>query len=893
MKDQFTQNEDRENAIEEQLKALAEHTDASLSFKSELEQRLVSAHEAQARSSGTLFKRALPMLSWSLGLAVMALFLNWAIRGIVRTPPAPAADMTTTPTIEITTTPEFIAGVGTPTGKDGYDWRGTKLYLAQPLPESPAEANIYQSKKDQQITSEEARALASRFGLQGEMYTAYDYVFNVNDYFFTDGKQALEVYSNRRFTYIADLTKARTLSQFTGSNDAERIIRDFLSARGFDFPSKITQTDSFGGYSLEPLAPDGLTIQYESFTYPPMLIKLDENGEVLSIESTLVDYDPTPLGTYGIISAQEALDILLDDNEQAGKVDFFQSAANQMPQEWFRSHPDNQTITIYGYGSSNLPVDSSKPPFITIDGVPVTGNTAGLETLDRSSFIEATGQYLVENGLRQFKIESWNANIAEAYVSGTVRHEGDQIILTSDDGSSTQYPVIDPPVDLPLDTKTSESQFAVSGVIVNGQMDWTYIQFFENTSHMGGGGGGGGIGFYQLNLSGTPIPFPTAQPVGNQGIIEYTVKEGDTVLRIAETYGITPEKILQANPWLDGGVLSPGQTLIVPVELPSGTGHYIVQENDTLAAIAVNHGVTVEQLVQANSLPDPDQVYVGQILVIPGLQNSTEQRIENVRGFLSISIHKSADGSQLPSYIFSVSDSNADMYYELEGSNLSELDPYHGLPIVVSGTVRHEAFIPTLSLDHYEIPFPDLKFQVLKGTQQVQEIDGQLATLFTTETGQTYVEFLANSGQLNFSIIGKEGDLIQQEVLIVPDETFASYPVIRVFSAGMAISPKNGEPMELPITVDQIPVYDDAANPEVPPNTTRASLTIDSIELEYFVNNPYYQVNDPNYERRSTHIQPVWHFQGHYENGDSFDMMVQALKREYLSPELSPGITPG
>ena len=98
--------------------------------------------------------------------------------------------------------------------------------------------------------------------------------------------------------------------------------------------------------------------------------------------------------------------------------------------------------------------------------------------------------------------------------------------------------------------------------------------------------------------------------------------------------------------------------------------------------------------------------------------------------------------------------------------------------------------------------------------------------------------------------------------------------------------------MELPLTANQIRVYDNAANPEVP-DTTPLSLTIDSIELEYFVNNPYYQVNDPNYERRSTYIQPVWHFQGHYENGDSFDMMIQALKREFLSPQLSPGITPG
>ncbi|HXQ34283.1 MAG TPA: LysM peptidoglycan-binding domain-containing protein, partial [Anaerolineales bacterium] len=518
----------------------------------------------------------------------------------------------------------------------------------------------------------------------------------------------------------------------------------------------------------------------------------------------------------------------------------------------------------------------------------------GLEQLEHATLIEATGQYLSQDGLRQFDVTSWNTNIEPAYVSGTLRQDGDQIIFISDYGSGKEYLLVDPPVDLPLDVKP-ESQITVNGVQVGEKIFWMDIQYSETVGH-GGGGGGGGLGFYQLNLSGTPSPFPTltAQPEVKQTGVEYIVKEGDTIFAIAESYGVTPDEIIRANDWLsEERALIPGKTLIIPgVQPSSAVSQYIVQENDTLAAIALNHSVTVQQLVQANDLPDPDQVYVGQVLLIPGSENSTEQHVENVRGFLSISIHKSTDGSQITSYSVSVSDPSTQAYYELEGSNLSQLDPYQGLPIVVSGTVRNGAFIPTLTLDSYEIPFPDLQFQILKGTQQVQEIDGQLATLFTTEAGQSYIEFMTNTSQLNFSIIGTEGDLIQQEALIVPDETFASYPVIRVFSAGVTTSPKNGQPVDLEITANQIPVYDDANNVEVP-NYTPPSVTIDSIELEYFVNNPYYQVNDPNYERRSKYIQPVWHFRGHYESGDEFDMLIQALKREFLSPQLLLGITPG
>ena len=680
MNDQLKQNNNHEEAMDKALRSLSSEIDARPEFKSDLK-HILTAHQGQSNSFITSFKRALPVLGWTMGLVVLALFLNWVIRGTVPTPPVPAAGLTITPTIEITITPNSIDEVGTPTGNDGYNWRGAKLYLSVPLPESPATTNIYQSKKDQQVTPDEARALAGRFGLKGEMYTAYDYVFNVDDYYFTDGKQTLEIYSNRRFTYIADLAKAGTMEiQFTPIEDAETIIREFLSARGFDFPVKITPTEFFGGYSVEPLTPDGLPIHYESFTFPPMLIKLDENGQVLSIDATLVDYDSTPIGTFGIISAQEAMDHLLNDNEQAGKSEFF---------------------------------------------------------------------------------------------------------------------------------------------------------------FLAGGGGGGGGSFHQLNLSGTPIPFPSSTTQPN-----------------------------------------------------SAGGIYIVQENDTLAAIALNHGVTVGQLVQANGLPDPNRVNVGQVLIIPGLEVSTEQRVENLRGFLSITIHKSSDGSQLPSYIFSMSDANTVSYYEIEGSNLSELDPYNGLPIDLSGTIKNNALIPTFSMEDYSIPFPDLHFQIVKGTQQVQDVNGQSAILFTTEAGQTYVELMANTHQLTDSIIGYESDLIQHEALIVPDETYGSYPVIRVFGSAVAISPKDGQPVEMEITANQIRVYDDSSIPDLA-NMTPPSLTIDSIELEYFVNNPYYQVNDPNYERRSTYIQPIWHFQGHYEDGSGFDMLIQALEREFLSPQLSPGITPG
>jgi LysM repeat protein len=44
---------------------------------------------------------------------------------------------------------------------------------------------------------------------------------------------------------------------------------------------------------------------------------------------------------------------------------------------------------------------------------------------------------------------------------------------------------------------------------------------------------------------------------------------------------------------------------------------YVVAQGDTLAAIAERFGTTVSALQEANGIDDPDEIFVGQVLVIP------------------------------------------------------------------------------------------------------------------------------------------------------------------------------------------------------------------------------------------------------------------------------------
>jgi hypothetical protein len=57
-------------------------------------------------------------------------------------------------------------------------------------------------------------------------------------------------------------------------------------------------------------------------------------------------------------------------------------------------------------------------------------------------------------------------------------------------------------------------------------------------------------------------------------------------------------------------------------------------------------------------------------------------------------------------------------------------------------------------------------------------------------------------------------------------------------------------------------------------------MTIEKIELAYFAHDQRWQNYEPAY------LQPVWRFSGHYEDGSEFEILVQALKPEFLLPEL-------
>jgi LysM repeat protein len=102
------------------------------------------------------------------------------------------------------------------------------------------------------------------------------------------------------------------------------------------------------------------------------------------------------------------------------------------------------------------------------------------------------------------------------------------------------------------------------------------------------------------------------------------VRWGENLTSIAARYGTTTHAIMQANGLSNPNWIYAGQRLIIP-----GGGHwqhpptstcgqvYVVRYGDTLSGIAYRFGISASALMHANGIVNPNCIYAGQKLTIP------------------------------------------------------------------------------------------------------------------------------------------------------------------------------------------------------------------------------------------------------------------------------------
>lgn len=175
----------------------------------------------------------------------------------------------------------------------------------------------------------------------------------------------------------------------------------------------------------------------------------------------------------------------------------------------------------------------------------------------------------------------------------------------------------------------------------------------------------------------TPAPGPTATPVvpGSENWIKVTVRSGESLVTYVSRYGVSGGRLRQANPYLaDPNLIFPGDVINIPVAVsfspsrttpffyvvkagetadaigakfeaagstlvaanpgvafnagatilvPAGPHLYRVRQGDTLGTIAAKYGTTVDFLLTGNQLPNPNAIFLGQLIFVPTQYNQS------------------------------------------------------------------------------------------------------------------------------------------------------------------------------------------------------------------------------------------------------------------------------
>ncbi len=116
------------------------------------------------------------------------------------------------------------------------------------------------------------------------------------------------------------------------------------------------------------------------------------------------------------------------------------------------------------------------------------------------------------------------------------------------------------------------------------------------------------------------LPAAAAPDAQSGGV--HIVQRGETLSQIARRYGVSMTALAQANGISNPNFIYAGQRLTIPgaaggsgASTASGSVH-IVRPGESLSTIAARYGTSVAALASANGISNPNHIFVGQRLVI-------------------------------------------------------------------------------------------------------------------------------------------------------------------------------------------------------------------------------------------------------------------------------------
>ena len=119
------------------------------------------------------------------------------------------------------------------------------------------------------------------------------------------------------------------------------------------------------------------------------------------------------------------------------------------------------------------------------------------------------------------------------------------------------------------------------------------------------------------NLTNAGYDYAAVQSIVNQRLGQtqtqfYTVRSGDTLSGIANKYGTNYQTLASLNGISNPNLIYPGQVLQLPGTSSTEAQYYVVRSGDNLSTIAVNHGLSLADIEQLNpQISNPNLIYPG------------------------------------------------------------------------------------------------------------------------------------------------------------------------------------------------------------------------------------------------------------------------------------------
>jgi len=132
----------------------------------------------------------------------------------------------------------------------------------------------------------------------------------------------------------------------------------------------------------------------------------------------------------------------------------------------------------------------------------------------------------------------------------------------------------------------------------------------------------------------------------------HVVSAGETLWHIANRYAVPMQAIIQLNALSNPNQLIIGQSLVIP----SAYTMHIVKKGDTLASIARQYKVPMQAIVQINHLTNPDVLTPGTQLIIPPITHTVRagETLSQIASYYSTTVQAIIEANNItnPNMIF-------------------------------------------------------------------------------------------------------------------------------------------------------------------------------------------------------------------------------------------------